>query len=153
MKRNQLKVALAGVAFIFSIGSTTVGMAAENNALKNAKATHNVVIESVSGDPKAWEKLLNNTENLIKAFEPESTRVEIVSHGDGLKMLMKSSTESPTERMHKLAKNAVTFAACENTMKRMKLTKEDLIEIAKPVDAGIAQVVRRQEDGWSFLSK
>jgi intracellular sulfur oxidation DsrE/DsrF family protein len=53
--------------------------------------------------------------------------------------------------MRKLADAGVVFAACENTMKRKNLTKADLFDFATTVDAGVAEVVRRQEAGWSYV--
>lgn len=119
----------------------------------NTKDAHHVVIELVSGDPKEWEKLMNNSENLIKAFGDDTTEIEIVSHGEGLKMLMKSTAEKPEERMQKLADQGVVFAACQNTMKRMNVTAGDLVKFAKPVDSGVAEVVRKQENRWSYISR
>ena len=45
----------------------------------------------------------------------------------------------------------VRFAACENTMRRMNLKMEDLMTFATIVDSGVAEVVRKQESGWSHI--
>jgi hypothetical protein len=36
-------------------------------------------------------------------------------------------------------------------MKRKNLQKSDLVPFATTVDSGVAEVVRRQEAGWSYL--
>ena len=54
-------------------------------------------------------------------------------------------------RMEDLARAGVVFAACENTMKKKNVTKEDLLPFAKTVDSGVAEVVRKQEGGWAYL--
>ncbi|MDI7776684.1 DsrE family protein [Asticcacaulis sp. EMRT-3] len=117
-----------------------------------ARKAHNVVFELTSSDPKAWVKLMNNVENLIKALGPD-IQVEIVAHGDGLKMLLLSSADRPEARMEALSKGGVVFAACQNTMRGMNVEPKDLVPFAKPVDSGVAEVVRRQQDGWSYLSR
>lgn len=140
-------------AVLLNIGNPAMAKTEEKTDAGNTKHAHHVVIELVSGDPKEWEKLMNNSENLIKALGDGTTEIEIVSHGEGLKMLMKSTAEKPEERMKKLADQGVVFAACQNTMKRMNVTAGDLVKFAKPVDSGVAEVVRKQESGWSYISR
>ena len=53
--------------------------------------------------------------------------------------------------MQKQATEGVVFAACENTMKRQNVTKQQLTGFAKTVDSGVAEVIRKQEARWSYL--
>lgn len=53
--------------------------------------------------------------------------------------------------MQELAGSSVVFAACENTMRIMSLIKADLAAFSTAVDSGVAEVVRRQEAGWSYV--
>lgn len=55
------------------------------------------------------------------------------------------------ERMKKLADGDVVFAACRNTTRRQHVTAEALLPFATTVDSGVAEVVRRQDDGWAYL--
>jgi len=55
------------------------------------------------------------------------------------------------ERMTQSAEKGVVFAACENTMKRRGVSKEALVSFAHTVDSGVAEVVRKQEAGWSYV--
>lgn len=71
-------------------------------------------------------------------------------HGKGLGMILKTNTGQET-RLQMLSKSGVVFAACENTMKRMNVTKEQLFPFAATVDSGVAEVVRKQEAGWSYI--
>jgi intracellular sulfur oxidation DsrE/DsrF family protein len=45
----------------------------------------------------------------------------------------------------------VVFAACENTMKKQNVTKEQLMPFVITVDSGVAEVVRKQEAGWAYI--
>ncbi len=36
-------------------------------------------------------------------------------------------------------------------MKRLKIQKDDLLPAAGTVDSGVAEVVRQQEAGWSYI--
>ena len=55
------------------------------------------------------------------------------------------------ERLQSLSNASVRFAACENTMRSMNVKREQLIPFATTVDSGVAEVVRKQETGWSYI--
>jgi intracellular sulfur oxidation DsrE/DsrF family protein len=112
-------------------------------------ARHRVVFELTSDDAQAFEGVLNNVENVHKALGP--TSIVVVTHGKGLALLTASSDTGVLERLKNNADAGVVFAACENTMKRQNLTKEDLVPFATTVDSGVAEVVRKQEAGWSYV--
>jgi intracellular sulfur oxidation DsrE/DsrF family protein len=110
---------------------------------------HRVVFEIVSGDKEHWSALLNNVENLKKAFGPGKVQTKVVAHGNALSMLTKDSPVK--ERVEKIAATGVVFAACENTMRRKNVTKEQLLPSATTTDSGVAEVVRKQAEGWAYL--
>jgi intracellular sulfur oxidation DsrE/DsrF family protein len=53
--------------------------------------------------------------------------------------------------MKQLADGGVIFAACRNTMKRKNVAPDQLLPLAGTVDSGVAEVVRKQEAGWSYI--
>lgn len=110
---------------------------------------HRVVFEITSDDKEQWGALLNNVENLQKAFGPGKVQAEVVAHGKALGLLTKDSIVK--ERVEKLADTGVVFAACENTMRRKGVTKEQLLPSATTTDSGVAEVVRKQAEGWAYL--
>lgn len=115
------------------------------------KSTHHqVVIEVNVQGQDAWNGVLNNIENLQKAFGPTQVQIEAVSHGKGLGLLLKTNT-ALRERLETAAAHGVVFAACQNTMRRQHLSKDDLFPFVTTVDSGVAEVVRKQEAGWSYL--
>lgn len=111
---------------------------------------HRVVFEVNVGGAEPWQGILNNVENLQKAFGREATEIEVVAHGKGLGLILKTN-EAMQERIQLISDAAVHFAACENTMRRMNLRREDLMPFVTTVDSGVAEVVRKQEDGWSYI--
>ncbi len=98
-----------------------------------------------------WTGTLNNVANVQQAFGPDATEIEVVAHGNGLGFLLKTD-EVLKERMQQLASSGVTFSACENTMKKKNVSKEDLLAFVTTVDSGVAEVVRKQEAGWAYLT-
>lgn len=129
------------------------GLAAVNGqraGQKEGRKVHRAVIEVTDEAAPQWESVLNNVENLQKAFAPEQTELEVVAHGKALSMLRRTNT-AQAERMARIAATGVRFAACENTMRRMKVQKADLFDFVVMVDSGVAEVVRKQEAGWAYL--
>jgi hypothetical protein len=129
-------------------GLTAAG--GQRTADKEKLNVHRVVIEVTAEEAPQWESVLNNVENLQKAFAPQQTEIEVVAHGKGLAMLQRTHA-AQSERMAKMAAAGVRFAACENTMRRLKLQKSDLFDFVVTVDSGVAEVVRKQEAGWAYL--
>ena len=89
-------------------------------------------------------------ENVQKAFGRKNTEIEVVSHGKGLGLIQKTNS-AMGERIKGIADTGVVFAACENTMYRMNIKKEDMLPFATTVDSGGAEIVRKQESGWSYI--
>jgi len=115
-----------------------------------AAARHRVVFEMTTDDHDQWQSVLNNVDNIRKALGPDKTDVEVVAHGSGLSMLLATNT-ADRARMEELSHAGVVFAACENTMKKKHVAKEDLLPFAMTVDSGVGELVRKQEAGWAYL--
>jgi uncharacterized protein len=147
--RSMLVVALTmcGVFAGLLLSAAAVKGEGEKGA---AQGRHRVVIEVTREGTEQWVAVLNYAENLRKVFGPANTEIEVVGHNAGLKMMLARDGEL-SGRMKKLADDGVVFAACENSMRKMKLTKADLLPFVAPVDSGVAEVVRKQEAGWSYL--
>jgi uncharacterized protein len=111
---------------------------------------HRIVFEVTGEGAQAWESVLNNVENAGKALGSDATEIRVVTHGKGVGLLLKTNT-ALAPRIEGLSSGRVKFVACENTMRRQKITKEDLQPIAGTVDSGVAEVVRLQEAGWSYI--
>lgn len=133
---------LAGIAL-----AAVVALAA---ASSNGAARHRIVFELTSAEPDTWNALLNNVENVRRALGEERTEVEVVVHGKGLGFV-KPGKQELGERMKQLAKAGVVFSACENTMRRQNVVRADLLPFVTTVDSGVAEIVRKQEAGWSYL--
>lgn len=139
-RRRTFFAALPGVAILLTTSP----------AWGQKKKMHQVVFELTSDNPEQWQALLNNVENLQKAFGKENTELAVVTHGNGLGLLL-NTNGAFKHRIEALARTGVRFAACENTMRRQNVTKEHLLPTATTVDSGVAEVVRKQEAGWSYI--
>lgn len=142
--RNLKIILVLAVAGLFCTATTALAQSEQ----KSNK--HRIVFEVNVGGEEAWQAVLNNVENVLKSFGHANSEIEVVLHGKGLGMILKANTGQET-RLRMLSKSGVVFAACDNTMKRMNVTKEQLFPFAATVDSGVAEVVRKQEAGWSYI--
>ena len=111
---------------------------------------HRVVFEMNSPGSAAWDQALANIENMQKAFAPEPVEIEVVCFGKGLDLLLRTDT-AYAEHLKTLVASGVRVVACQNSMRRHNVTTSDLLPFAGQVDSGVAELVRRQEAGWSYL--
>jgi intracellular sulfur oxidation DsrE/DsrF family protein len=76
--------------------------------------------------------------------------VEVVIHGKALGLLVAAKTHLANEVIE-LSKTNVQFLACENSMRKYHIDKSELINIAFTVPSGVAELILKQEAGWSYL--
>lgn len=142
------------LVLVLGLGLITAAIFAQSGREQEGRSgkppQHKVVFELTNDNPESWGALLNNVENLQKAMGAPETQIEVVAHGKGLGMMLKKDS-ALTERIQKSAETGVIYAACENTMHRQSIRKEDLLPVVQTVDSGVAEVVRKQEAGWSYL--
>lgn len=115
-----------------------------------AAQKHRVVFQVISNGVEQWDAVLGNVENVREAFGTANTEIAVVTHGKGLGMVIAADNKHG-ERMKKLSDGGVLFLACENTMKKKKVTKDQLMPFVTTVDSGVAEIVRKQEQGWSYI--
>jgi uncharacterized protein len=139
MKRTVLILAALIFVIAFAAVSQTPGT-----------PKHKVVFQLTEEKGQAWDMLIGHVENLQAAFAKDGSEVEVVFFGPGLTMLLKTNTtyEAP---LKKLAESGVKLAACQNAMRFMKVKTEDLFPFASEVDAGVAELARKQEAGWAYI--
>ncbi len=96
-----------------------------------------------------WQLTLNNVRNLIGGLVPEPVEIEIVAYGPGIAFLKKDGADA-TEIL-RLESPHVHFVACGNAMRKQHLEASDLVAGSEVVPAGVVEVVRKQEQGWTYI--
>ncbi|MHB1950603.1 MAG: DsrE family protein [Acidiferrobacteraceae bacterium] len=136
------------VAALFAAVALTAALPA-HAAFSHPFAKHKLVM-SISNPGNGRQQLvLNNAVNVLKAFGMDNIRLEIVAFGPGLRMLLKHNPHA--KQIQALKADGVEFAACHNTMMKMHITKAMLNPAATVVPGGIVELVRREEQGWSYV--
>lgn len=124
----------------------TINPVTDTNILDEQE--HKVVIQVSKVDSAAQLKVVGQVRNILKALP--NTRVEVVCHSEGLPMLV-TAQSNVFKHVEELIGEGVIFAACENTMKRGKLSKQDLLPGVTTVPSGLAEIILKQEAGWSYI--
>lgn len=140
---------IKALAIIMSMNTQAAALPGSAGPAQQDGPAHRVVFEVTSSKPKDWESAVRRIENLRKTLSG-GAEIELIAYGPGLPILVKKKT-SVGPGLSRLTAAGVRLAACSNSMRGMKVTAADLIEGAVPVDSGVAESVRRQEQGWSVL--
>lgn len=111
--------------------------------------SHHVVWQVVDDGPVMHERLLRQVANLLADLGAEGVEVEVVAHGAGLDLLLPGGAAARLVR--DLQGRGVAFLACENTLRSRELEVGDLLADVRAVPSGVAAIVRRQSQGWSYL--
>lgn len=107
-----------------------------------------VVFHLNEAAPDKHRMVLRNIRN-VKQEMPD-LRVELVVHGPGLGLAVQSQSTVSREVAELLA-DGVEIAVCENTMRGENLMASDLLPGMTRVPAGIAEIIRRQQEGFSYV--
>lgn len=118
------------------------------SALPRAERTVFHVPESDEGYA---ERAFGNAANLL-ADDTVEVEVEavVVANGDGIAHLL---ADAPTaDRIRELLEAGVDVCACANTIrKRDEIAESDLVDGVDVVSSGMAELTRRQSDGYAYV--
>jgi intracellular sulfur oxidation DsrE/DsrF family protein len=95
--------------------------------------------------------ILGSANNVIKFYGVDNTEVVIVAYAQGIKALLKHRDNKIRKRVKSLMTYDVEFIACANTMKTLRIKKEDLLEDVEIVTAGIVELIERQLRGYIYI--
>ena len=76
--------------------------------------------------------------------------MRIVAYYHGIRALLKKNTKIAL-RVEALMMYDVEFVACGNTMRTKKIEEDELIDGSEIVTAGVAEIVERVKEGWTYV--
>jgi intracellular sulfur oxidation DsrE/DsrF family protein len=109
---------------------------------------HKLVMQFTSGDSTEQQSVVMQVANIRVAWP--KAEIEVVCHSSGLNLLIKSKSKVAS-KVADLAAQGITFAACNNTMLRMKIGKDALLPVSVVVPSAMVELVSKQEDGWAYV--
>ncbi len=116
-----------------------------------------VLIHVNDGDAARLGRALDEIEQLVQYYRAsnQNSRVEVIINGEGLALVRSdvSPHAARVERMQQEYDN-LAFVACQNTIDRLKREKgitAQLLPGVVVIDSGVAQLMRRQHQGWAYI--
>jgi intracellular sulfur oxidation DsrE/DsrF family protein len=110
---------------------------------------HKALIQVSDNDAQKWNLALNNARNMQDDLNADAIDLEIVVYGPGIGML---KADSPVaKRVADALKAGVQVVACENTMRNQKLARTDMLPGLGYVDAGVVEIMKKQQQGWAYI--
>ncbi|MHB1931109.1 MAG: DsrE family protein [Acidimicrobiales bacterium] len=116
--------------------------------MASTERTTGVVVHLDEAEGAKQTAVLRNVGHLLDEMGPDLS-VELVAHGPGIGVCL---TDSPLlDTVTALMEREVTVVACENTMRMKDIPADRLITGVVTVPAGVAELVRKQQDGWAYV--
>lgn len=123
--------------------------AAEAAASPMQQAHQKVIFQVDDNDSAKWNLALNNAFNAQKEFGPNGIDIEIVAYGPGINMLKSDSEVS--SRIADAVQKGIHVEACQNTMRHMKLTHQDMLQNIGYVPSGVGEIIMKEHDGYAYI--
>lgn len=101
-------------------------------------------------DNARLEAIARNVLNLRVALGSQAT-IEVVTHGPGLDLLLPSAGTALETALESLQAGGVRLVGCRNTLDSRGLGDAALPPDATVVPSGVAHLVHRQRDGYTYL--
>lgn len=127
---------------------SVAGAFAQNQQTDVDLAEHRIVFQLTSADTNVHKMLVRQLGNVLAAAP--NSKVEVVCHGPGLDIL-RSHMTIVYPKLKELTGKGIQFVGCENTLRERKIDKSEIISEALFVKAGIIEIVKKQEEGWSYI--
>lgn len=102
-----------------------------------------------------WHMVLENAKNMLKYGKENNVtfEIEIVANGIAVVGLLQEVAEKSKWylEMNELYNEKVVFAACNNALNKFNPGKCPLCAFATVVPAGVVEIVKKQQDGYSYI--
>lgn len=137
------------IAFALLAAGASPALAAPTSPAKAPGKQHKVVFQISDGDTKKWNLALVNALNVQKALGRDKVAMEIVVYGPAIDMLRLESEVGP--RVDEVIEGGAKVVACENTMHGEHLTAMDMLPNIRYTRTGVVYLMKKQEQGYSYI--
>src|SRR6056297_999914 len=110
-----------------------------------------VVFDVTSSNPDVHRTAAKHLRLMAEAY-PES-EFELVIYSGAFKMVDKKSSVAGETLSAIINRDNVDIVICQQTMKRHKMTMDDLIPGVSSVPDGIYEIIMKQKQGWGYIKE
>ncbi|MDH5692961.1 MAG: DsrE family protein [Gammaproteobacteria bacterium] len=151
-RRELVKRLLLGTG---AVAAASAVKAEEEMRFPGDPTDHNVVYQFNKADADYHKAVMFSVGEMVRKYG-DNIKIVVVCFGPGLHILAKKPkrpvAKEIQERVSSLHSYGVEFHACGNTMDSLKWTKNDMVDFAKVVQVGAADLIELQEKGFSYIS-
>lgn len=117
-----------------------------------------ILLHLTTTDPERITNMLDEVEMLMEASirQGEPLQIQVVAHGEGLALMREDISPFPQRVAELSARYAegLSFTACLNTIERLRREENihvRLLPAVQVINSGVAEVIRRQSQGWAYI--
>ena len=118
-------------------------------------ADHKVVYQFNKAEETYHKAVLFSVGAMLRKYG-DNIQIVVVGIGPGIHVLAKEPerpvSKETREKISSLMQYGVEFHACGNTMKALKWSEKNIIDSAKIVEVGAADLMELQEQGYAYIS-
>lgn len=118
-------------------------------AMTPEKHRPQIVLQISDDNPKSWHLTFNVVNNLTNTYGKDNVDIEIVAFGEGIHALTFDSKAAG--RIPGAIERGTKVIACGNSMRRFKLSKNDMAPDLTYVQTGVQRIIDRQREGWTVI--
>lgn len=126
--------------------------AADGASADKPFAEHHLALQLSDDDAKKQALVISVAYNLLKFYGPDKIAIEVVTFGPGIALVR---ADSPNRKLvDSLVAQGVRFDVCMNTVDTIEREtghRPPLNPNAKPVEAGVAQILALTEKGYTLV--
>lgn len=110
-----------------------------------------IVFDVTSKDTLVHQATIRHVTGEVKAHP--YGMFEIVLYGGSLNMVLKDKSAVAAGVQQLLTTTNVSIKVCAETMKRYKVTKDQLFNGVEVVPDGIMEIVEKEGEGWGYIKE
>lgn len=147
--RIDRRMPVVFLLFMFLWMGSASALAAETQTPPWGTGPFKVLLEVNSQRPEIWQRTIGTINQIAHIVGLKKAKVEVIAWGPGLKMLLKPSPVAMN--IETLSMQGVEFAACHQTMMALHIPASDLATGVTVVPGAIAEIVKRDHEGWTQI--
>ena len=95
-----------------------------------------------------WDLLLANVKNLLDSTDDQAI-IEVIANSKGVLGLKKDfKLDYIIEKQYN---RGVRFVACNNSLKVIGISKEEILPIVEIIEAGVKEIIEKQQEGYGYI--
>ena len=134
--------------FLALLSIIAISVQAQQNPEALDLKKHKIVMQFTDNDSLSQATVTGQVKNIRTAWP--NADIEVVCHGPGVDLLMTSKSKA-SKALAEWSAQGVVFSACNNTMKRRNIKKEELLPSVQIVPSAMIELTLKQEEGWAYV--